>query len=356
MRHPAPGNYRPAVDRWGRFEDLVGPLKSQLIAVVDQSVLALHPKLAASLRAAKPCALVALPAGERSKTFRTVERIVSSAAPFPRGTPLVAIGGGTVGDVATVAAHLCKRGAPLIHVPTTLLAAVDSSAGGKGAVHVPSGGHWLKNAGGAFHYPVETWLCPDLFSTLRPGQLREGSVEAWKMIACLDAATWRRYRIKRPTLVELVRRARALKGRVCRLDPYDQEGRREVLNFGHTFGHALESLSRFRISHGDAVSLGILCALDVGRALGVTPFRVADEVEAGFSGGLGVPGRAALAGALRLASPPRVEALLAADKKRSRKGALRMVLLRRVGAAQVRAVPPEAWRALFPAWRRGVRP
>jgi predicted secreted protein len=208
------------------------------------------------------------------------------------------MGGGTVGDLGTVVAHLLKRGVRLIQVPTTLLAAVDSSLGGKGALHVESHGTALKNAVGVFHYAEECWICPELFATLSARQRREGAVEGWKMAVCLDTRRWRRWTRRRPSLRELIRESRAMKAAVCSEDPYERVGRRSLLNFGHTFGHVLESLSHFRLSHGDAVGPGILCALDVGRAVGATPDAVASDVERAFLEEVGTFGRGRLAALL----------------------------------------------------------
>ena len=266
------------------------------------------------------------------------------------------MGGGTVGDLSTVAAHLLKRGVKLIHMPTTLLAAVDSSQGGKGALDVHAGRHPVKNAAGVFHYPFECWLGEELFTSLSAAQLREGGIEAWKMVACLDAALWSRYRAAPPPLPQLVRDARRLKADVCEKDPYEQGGLRRVLNFGHTFGHVLESLSGLALAHGDAVGLGIYCALDVGRRVGVTSDPLAREVERGFEEGPGLLGRDGLAKALGRWAAPRLAELLGADKKATRAGELQMVLLAQLGAAVVQAVPAQAWRSLLEAWRSGARP
>jgi 3-dehydroquinate synthase len=255
-----------------------------------------------------------------------------------------------------VAAHLLKRGVRLIQVPTTLLAAVDSSLGGKGAVDITVRGRVVKNPVGVFHYAEEAWLCPELYATLSETQLREGSLEAWKMVASLDAELFRAYTRRAPSLERMVKDARRLKESVCSRDPYEHEGLRRVLNFGHTFGHVLESVSHFELSHGDAVGLGMLCALDVGRALGITPDDVAWRVEDALHQGPGVLGRDRTAELLRRAKIKDVLALLAADKKAGSAGQLRMVLLTDVGNTVVRDVSEKEWRAVWPAWTRGERP
>ncbi|MBF5043968.1 3-dehydroquinate synthase [Aggregicoccus sp. 17bor-14] len=351
-----PGAYRPAEDRWGPFPRLARALPEGSLVVVDRKVARLHPALMTALRAREPRAVVPLTGGEGAKSFRALEQVLAAGLTLPRSGTLLAIGGGTVGDVSTVAAHLLKRGVRLVQVPSTLLAAVDSSLGGKGAVDLTVRGRVVKNPAGVFHYADEAWVCPELFTTLTDAQRREGAIEAWKMVVCLDAALFARYLRRPPALPALVRDARRLKESVCAQDPYEQSGLRRVLNFGHSFGHVLESLSAFRLSHGDAVGLGMLCALDAGRALGVTPPEVATQVEEALTQKVGVLGRAALARFARRGTPGEVRALLAADKKAGAAGQLRMVLLTGVGSTCVRDVEEAAWRALWPAWTREVRP
>jgi 3-dehydroquinate synthase len=343
-------------DVWGPFGPCAARMPEGSLVVVDRRVAELHPGAMAALKRRRPRAWVSLQAGERVKSLDTVARLLSAGASLPRSGTLVCVGGGTLGDVCTVTAHLLKRGVALIHVPTTLLAAVDSSVGGKGAVHVTSGSWVLKNGAGVFHDARETWLCPELFETLTSRQRREGATEAWKMVACLDAPRWRKYRRHRPGLVALVRDARALKAIVCRRDPHEQTGFRRVLNFGHTLGHVVESLTRFRVSHGDAVGLGMVCALDLGRRMGVTPEAVASEVEQGLTEGPGILGREELGRALRGHVVSEASALLAQDKKVGPSGGLNFVLLHRLGHAGVHPVPPRALRALWLKWQRAERP
>lgn len=348
----APGSHLPLQDLWGRFDAQATALPAQSVVLVDKRVLARHPHLREALARAKPAVVVELRGGEGIKTFATAERILVRAVPLRRGTTFLAIGGGTVGDLATVVAHLHKRGARLIHVPTTILSAVDSSVGGKGAVDL--GG--VKNAAGVFHYATQSWLCPELFDSLAPAQVREGGIEAWKMALCLSPKHWRAWTRSAPTRTELIRASRSLKAAVCERDPYEHSGLRRVLNFGHTFGHALETISGFRLSHGDAVGLGMLCALDVGRAVGVTSDTLARTVEAHLASGPEVPGRSELSRVLRSATMRSIRAALVADKKRTRDGALTMVLLERVGRTRIQEVPNTAWRPLLRVWSRGARP
>jgi 3-dehydroquinate synthase len=343
----APGSYAPCLDREGRFDALLGALQGPLFAVADARVLKLHPHVA---RALKRVPGLALKAGEGAKSLRALERLGRAAVAVPRTATVLAVGGGTIGDLATVFAHLHKRGARLIHVPTTWLAAVDSSVGGKGAVNV--GG--LKNALGVFHAPAEGWLCPELFTTLSPAQRREGEAEAFKMALALDETVWRTWRLARPDGPSLIRTSRALKAAVVLQDPYEQSGLRACLNLGHTLGHVVESVTRYRVRHGEAVALGLRCALDLSRAEGLLAPDLAADVEAHLP--LGPSARRRLASALAGVTAAQVGQLLRGDKKGATATHTRFILLRRPGRWEARDLPNERWRGLLPAWKRGARP
>lgn len=348
MKPLMPGSFVPCVDRWGRFEELLPTLEGPSFVVADERVLRLHPSVARALK--KQPRVVALRAGEGAKSLRTLERLAAAAVDVPRRSTVLAVGGGSIGDVAAVFAHLHKRGARLIQVPTTWLAAVDSSLGGKGAVNVAG----LKNGLGVFHAPAEGWLCQELFTTLTPAQLREGQAEAYKMALTLDETTWRTWRLAAPDATSLIRTSRTLKTRVCVKDPYEQLGLREVFNFGHTFGHVVESVSRYRVRHGEAVALGMVCALDRGRARGVTPEAVAAEVEPRLP--MAARARQRLAGVLARVSKAEVAKLLRGDKKGATATHTRFILLEGPGRWVAQDVPNTAWGPLFDAWRSGGRP
>ena len=322
-----PGAYRKCRDLSGRFDELSSRLGQEAVLMIaDERVLFLHPHVKAALTG-NHRTLVQLKAGERVKSLSTLQSLTERALVLPRKLTLLAIGGGTIGDVATVFAHTFKRGVGrLIHVPTTLLAAVDSSVGGKGAVNVAG----TKNVLGVFHAADEAWLCAELFTTLTEGQRREGRIEAWKMVVTLDARRWARWCKTAPDDQELIRTSRALKHSLVARDPYEGKGLRVVLNFGHTMGHAIESLSGFRVRHGEAVGLGMLYALDVGVELGITPRRVADEVERSLP--LAPGARAQLARWLAPSHAAGLRALISADKKGG------MILLRRPGQWLLRRV------------------
>ncbi len=302
-----PGAWKQSHDVEGRFNTLVPRLgEGPLFAIADARVLELHPHVRKAL--SRPnVTLVALRAGEAAKSLRTLELLTRRALALPRKLTVLAVGGGTIGDVATVFAHTFKRGVGrLVHVPTTLLAAVDSSVGGKGALNVAG----AKNVLGVFHAADEAWLCREVFTTLSEAQLREGRLEAWKMVVTLDARRWVQWRVKLPNDAEVIRVSRALKNALVDSDPYETKGLRAVLNFGHTFGHVIESLSGYRVRHGEAVGLGMLYALDLGVRQGVTPQALAADLERVLP-----VKRARLTQWLAPKYRARAQALLAADKK-----------------------------------------
>ena len=270
-----PGSYVKCRDVSGRFDELAARLEGPALAIADARVLKLHPHVGKALRA-QGVTVLAVRAGEAAKSLRVLERLTRDAVSLPRSLTLLAIGGGTIGDLATVFAHTFKRGVKrFIQVPTTLLAAVDSSVGGKGAVNVAG----AKNVLGVFHAADEAWLCAELFETLSESQRREGRIEAWKMVVTLDARTFAKWSRFTPPDAEIIRVSRALKHGIVQRDPYETKGLRVVLNFGHTLGHVIEALSKYRVRHGEAVGLGMLYALDEGVRRGVTPRDVAAQVE-----------------------------------------------------------------------------
>lgn len=333
-----PGAWQPVVDHWGPFASRSVPDDSVIIA--DARVLRLHKKMLRSLSGHR---LISMTAGETAKSLTTLSQLAAKTLTVSRQVTLIALGGGTIGDLTTVFAHLLKRGVRLIQVPSTLLAAVDSSVGGKGAVNVGE----VKNALGVFHYPDESWLCPQLFTTLTEAQRREGRLEAYKM-ALGEAKLWASWSSRQPDDETLIAESRALKAKICARDPYERTGQRTALNFGHTFGHVIEAVTHHRVRHGEAVGLGMLCALDVGVALGVTPLHLAQEVEGALPNAPGA--RRRLARVLHRVSATRVSQLLAADKKGSAQGSVRMVLLAKPGRWALEPVSPKVWSRLFGTW------
>ncbi len=341
----APGSHRPLKDSWGRFSSRARALPEGALWVVDEKVARLHPTLESVIASRRPLQVVKLRAGESLKSARRLEQVAPLAAMLPRSGAVIAVGGGTVGDFATVLAHLVKRGVQLFQVPTTLLAAVDSSVGGKGALNVSG----VKNALGVFHYADAGLICEELFETLTAAQKREGAVEAYKMAVCLDAKRWAKWSVSAPSEAELVRTSRELKASLCAEDPYEQSGRRAVLNFGHTFGHVVESLTHYRVRHGEAVGIGVHCALDVGVAMKVTPPALAAEVEQTFAA-VAPRARVRLKRVLAEATEAQISALLKADKKGTA-SSLKMVLLEKPGKTRLTEVSPSVWMRCLKEWR-----
>ncbi|MDX6369891.1 MAG: shikimate kinase / 3-dehydroquinate synthase [Gaiellaceae bacterium] len=212
--------------------------------IADEHVLDVHP-LALELSE-----LHRVPRGEAAKSADVLERIWNNLELDRSGT-IVAYGGGSTTDVAGLAAATYLRGVRWLAIPTTLLGQVDAAIGGKTAIDLPAG----KNLVGAFHYPAEVISDPDLLSTLGEHERREGLAEVVKTGLLSGQPLWE--------LEEeaMIRACAAFKAGVCLGDPFDN-GRRAILNLGHTFAHALEAAAGYEgLTHGRAVALGLLAAL-----------------------------------------------------------------------------------------------
>ena len=275
--------------------------------------------------------LIAFPAGEAHKNLNTVRWLYDAfiAAGLERNSPVVALGGGVVGDTAGFAAATFLRGVPLVQVPTTLLAMVDASIGGKVGVDLPQG----KNLVGAFKQPVLVVADPSTLHTLPEPEFRAGLAEVIKagIIGAPDLFAHLEQGGLEP-LEWVIRRAIEVKRDVVQEDPLEA-GRRAVLNLGHTFGHALEALSGYTLLHGYAVSVGMAIAARVAVRLGLAEERVLERVE-------GVLIRHNLPVCYSGYAPEEVWQAMGTDKKR-RGGRLRFVLPRAVGDVIVTADVPQ---------------
>jgi len=211
--------------------------------------------------------------GEDSKSFATLERVLDAmvAAGCDRKSGLVAFGGGVVGDLGGLAAALFHRGIPFIQAPTTLLAMVDSSVGGKTAVNLAGG----KNLAGIFHQPIEVFADTRFLATLPDDEYRSGLGEVIKT-AVIDGPLFARLGELAPdiarrdpeALAEIVEACVRVKARIVARDPFEQ-GERKLLNLGHTFAHAIEHAAGFgRVPHGVAVAVGVVLAADAARVGG----------------------------------------------------------------------------------------
>lgn len=198
-----------------------------------------------------------IPAGEESKSAGNMLAFLDFMAEnrLTRSDALIAFGGGVVGDLGGLSASLYLRGIPYIQVPTTLLAAVDSSVGGKTAIDIPAG----KNLVGAFYQPCLVCCDTKLMDTLKPEIYRDGCAEVIKYGMILDALLYDKLQVLPFDRIDVVSRCVEIKRDIVQEDEFDN-GRRGLLNFGHTFGHAIEKLSNFTVSHGSAVAKGMAIA------------------------------------------------------------------------------------------------
>jgi 3-dehydroquinate synthase len=278
---------------------------------------------------------------ETKKNIRTVESLCRklTRAGADRKSLIVAVGGGVVGDVAGFVAASYLRGVALVHVPTTLVAQVDSSVGGKTGVNLPEG----KNLVGAFYAPRLVLIDTDFLRTLPERQFRSGIAEAIKygviadaeLFAYLEQKMEKLLRQDRDALEYVIPRCVEIKAEVVSRDERES-GLREILNFGHTFGHALESVTKYRrYLHGEAVAWGMIAASLLGHKLGITAEDDVTRVVALIRRMGKIPAWPGV--------PPKtfIEAMLS-DKK-TRAGKLRFVLSGRIGEAQSNeAVPMDA--------------
>ncbi len=279
-----------------------------------------------------------MPPGESSKSFAELERVIDRLLAFglDRRDVIIALGGGVVGDLAGLAAALYMRGIGFVQVPTTLLAQVDSSVGGKTAIDTPRG----KNLVGAFHQPRLVLADIDLLATLPERQLRSGWAEVLKHGLITDAAFFDWLAGEGATgatgdpeaLSRAVVRSVEIKSAVVGEDE-KEGGRRALLNLGHTFGHAVEAELGFEeaaLAHGEAVALGCAMAFRLSAQRGLCAPADAERVEAVLSAA-SLPTRLEQAGAF---NADRLLKRMAADKK-AEGGRVTLILARAVGDAVI---------------------
>lgn len=216
-----------------------------------------------------------VPAGEASKCADNLLEFLNFLADckLTRSDAVIAFGGGVVGDMAGLSAALYLRGVKYIQIPTTLLAAVDSSVGGKTAIDIPAG----KNLVGAFYQPSLVCCDTALMDTLEPDIYRDGCAEVIKYGVILDKALYDKLQTPPFDRESVVARCVEIKRDVVQQDEFDN-GIRGVLNFGHTFGHAIEKMSNFEVSHGAAVAKGMVIAARMAPLCGLCD--VAEELSA----------------------------------------------------------------------------
>jgi 3-dehydroquinate synthase len=319
---------------------LYGQRSHQVLIVTNDVVAPLYLQaVQASLRGRELHALI-LPDGERHKTLATfgtiIDRLVD--ARFHRDSCLVALGGGVIGDLTGFAAACYQRGIDFVQVPTTLLAQVDSSVGGKTAVNHPR----AKNMIGAFHQPIAVIADTDTLRTLPQRELAAGLAEVVKygLIVDREFFDWLEEHIDElraldaAALAFAVRRSCEIKAQIVAADERER-GQRALLNLGHTFGHALETIGAYRRwLHGEAVAIGMMLAARTSAALGRLDRADCERIDA-LLVRAGLPTRAA---GIEVDS---VLELMRLDKKADRRGQ-RLVLLEALGTAVVAPAPNEA--------------
>ncbi|WP_339928934.1 3-dehydroquinate synthase [uncultured Brevundimonas sp.] len=314
--------------------------KGRVVVISDETVAALHgPAVLASLEGAGlRTRILTVPPGEASKSFTELERVIDRllAYELDRKDLIVALGGGVVGDLAGLAAALYMRGIDFVQVPTTLLAQVDSSVGGKTAIDTPRG----KNLVGAFHQPRRVIADIDVLATLPPRQLRSGWAEVLKHGLICDAAffDWLAGEGAVGVNGDLVALERAvirsveIKSAIVEEDERET-GRRALLNLGHTFGHALEvelGFDELVLTHGEAVALGCAMAFRYSATLGLCPDADVKRAVSGLAAA-GLPTRLAEVGEAGAGALVR---RMTGDKK-VEDGHLTLILVRGIGQAFV---------------------
>ena len=229
--------------------------------------------------------LITFPRGEESKKLQTIGTLASELARrgFDRSDALIALGGGVTGDITGFLASIYMRGIPFVQVPTTLLAQVDSSVGGKTGVDIPEG----KNLVGTFYQPKAVYIDTDVLQTLPPDELRGGLAEVIKygvihdadFFVFLDTNRDAVFAMNQDVITRLIARCCEIKAWVVEQDELEG-GMRRILNYGHTIGHAVEAASNFQIIHGLAVGIGMCAAADLAVKTGCLPRQDALEIRA----------------------------------------------------------------------------
>ncbi len=280
--------------------------------------------------------VVEVPDTERSKSFTECQHLLSELVSFDKkeGICLIAFGGGVIGDLAGFVASIYNRGIPLVHVPTTLLAQVDSAIGGKVAVDLKEG----KNLIGAFHQPRLVLSDISLIRTLPPREVRSGLAEIVKygVIKNVRLFKYIENNLKRILAVDfkcleyIISVCADIKAKVVERDERDNRGIRATLNYGHTIGHAIETATEYSsdaYNHGEAISVGMLCAADIAEGLGMLKKEEKGRIE-GLLKAIELPTR------IKGCSLDKILEVVSRDKKFQR-GVNRFILPCRIGRVKV---------------------
>jgi len=326
----------PVTHPTGQYDVLVGAdllpnlaqhagIRGPIALITDSNVGPLHAH-----RCGEVACVVTIPAGEQHKTLATVETIYDEllAAGMDRQATVVALGGGVVGDVAGFVAATYMRGVDFVQCPTTLLAMVDASVGGKTGVDLPQG----KNLVGAFKQPTAVLADISTLQTLPPAEFASGMAEVVKhglisnpdLFEKIEIGDWR-LSTQSPisNLQSLVATAIEVKRDVVQEDPFEQ-GRRATLNLGHTFGHAVEQVSGYRVRHGEGVAMGLVAAVNLSARLEYCDPTLQGRIEMVLQA-LNLPTRIPAE-----FDPAAIYQTMFSDKKKAA-GKLRFILLQDVG-------------------------
>lgn len=331
------------------------PTKARVLIVTDETVAGLYGDVVA--RALRQQGLAAaqhpIPAGEASKSLHQLGRVFDALAKLEmdRDGIVLAVGGGVVSDLAGLAAATWKRGIRFAICPTTLEAAIDAAVGGKTAINLPAG----KNLVGAFHQPELVVIDTDCLSTLHPRDVRAGLAESVKHALIKSESFLQQHEkqakailaLEPDTIQPLIHENIRIKLDVVSEDPRERTGKRLVLNFGHTIGHAIEACQTFALRHGECVALGMIAALHVGETLGLAKADLKHRARSLLE---------------RLELPTQLSQEVVVDDllriirqdKKNVAGCVRMVLLEGIGRPVIRDdVPENAIRAAIAALMPG---
>jgi 3-dehydroquinate synthase len=268
--------FATAGDSFLDFVSNAVPRAKAMLVVCDANTRSLAETLAP-----RGSRIATVPAGESSKCQDRLDDLYAELAAIPadRQTAVIAVGGGVIGDLAGFAAATYNRGLPLVMVPTTLLAMVDSSVGGKTGINIPAG----KNLVGAFHQPAGVWIDPAMLDSLPEREFRAGLAEVVKygviadadFLAILERDADRILARDPATIRDIVKRSCQIKADVVERDEFETTGLRATLNYGHTYAHAFEAVAGYGAwRHGEAVAAGMVCASRLAERLG----RIGTEV------------------------------------------------------------------------------
>jgi 3-dehydroquinate synthase len=315
-------------------------LRGPIAVVTDENVGAsyLSKTTAALNKAGFETKGITIPAGEDHKTLKTISQLweAFASAKIERGSTIVALGGGVVGDLAGFAAASWLRSVPWVVVPTSLLAMVDSSMGGKTGFDLPQG----KNLVGAFHPPRLVMVDPDVLETLPEVEMINGIAEVIKHGVIADPGLFKicGNLTDLEDIPDFVSRAMAVKVQVIEEDPYEK-GIRAALNLGHTVGHGVELASNFQLRHGEAVAIGMMAEARMAKEIGLAETSLADKIAAVLQA-VGLPTEI----------PPdldrdEIAAAMTQDKKKAG-GVVRFALPAAIGDVRV-GVEIEDWRTLI---------